>query len=101
MGGTRPRHFDATNLKPRKVLENAHAVPTDGSPTTCPGVLCRGLGALSRCSLPRLFGAGVRDAVLGADFGELYNSIIGILICINQHPPTLCELYHVLSVLNS
>jgi hypothetical protein len=33
-GGTRQSHFDGTNFKPRKVPENAHAVPTGGSPTT-------------------------------------------------------------------
>src|SRR5688572_24114124 len=34
VGGTRQRHFTGTNFKPRKRLENAHAVPKDGSPTT-------------------------------------------------------------------
>jgi hypothetical protein len=34
------RHFDGASFKPRKVLENAQ------TPTTCPGVSCRG-----RCML--------------------------------------------------
>jgi len=45
-GGTRQRRFDGTNFKPRKLLENAHAVPTGGSSTTALA-LFRGSG--TRC----------------------------------------------------
>jgi hypothetical protein len=34
MGGMRERQLDGTNLKLHKLFENAHAVPTGGSPTT-------------------------------------------------------------------
>src|SRR5688572_19791101 len=36
VGGRRQRHFARTNSKPRKLLKNAQ------TPTTCPGVSCRG-----------------------------------------------------------
>jgi hypothetical protein len=41
VGETRQRHFAGTSFEPRKVLENAHAVLTDGSPTTPAPALSR------------------------------------------------------------
>jgi len=38
VSGTRERRFDGTHSKPRKVPENAHAVPKDGSSTTTPAL---------------------------------------------------------------
>ncbi|HLO17335.1 MAG TPA: hypothetical protein VK206_21055, partial [Anaerolineales bacterium] len=32
--GTRSRHLDGTSFEPRKLPENAHAVPTGSSPTS-------------------------------------------------------------------
>src|SRR5215213_984216 len=69
--GMRGRHFDGTSLKPRKLLENA------ATPTTCPGAVCRGSGALhlpwgSATTVPEAQRSGrvipviVRDAVLGS-----------------------------------
>jgi hypothetical protein len=43
VGGTRQRRFDGTNLKPRKLLENAHAAKRQShhySPGALPGVGC-------------------------------------------------------------
>ena len=47
-GGTGQRRFDGTNFKPSNLPENAHAVPTGGSPTTMAPVLARGSGARRR-----------------------------------------------------
>src|SRR5215212_9488961 len=61
--------FDGINLKPHKLLENAHAVPTGSSPITCSGVLCRGSGAyLSRCSFgTRCWAAWAKLVVIPLD----------------------------------
>src|SRR5215216_5110449 len=67
VGGTRHSHFDGTNLKPRKLLENVHAVPTGCSPTT---------------RAPMLFGDRVH-AVLGA--GLFKSLTIKLHHCLYAH----------------
>jgi hypothetical protein len=58
MGGTRGHHFDGTNFKPHKLLENAHAAKQQ-SQHYSPCALCRGLGSRRRhraCRVSRVAG---------------------------------------------
>jgi len=56
-------------LKPRKLPENAHAVPTDGSPTTPAPLLSEGRDRVhyADAPCPGCLVPGFRDAVLGAE----------------------------------
>jgi len=68
VGGTRQRRSDGTSFEPKKLLENAHAVPTGStlrshhdSPSALPGVGCI---TLALAGSARVIPVIVRDAVL-------------------------------------
>src|SRR5688572_25348582 len=79
VGGTRQRHFDGTNLKPPKLPKNAHAIPTDGSPTTMVSVLSRGSSA--RCV--RLISHGLSASLFGRAQLRTYSPFLTHSACVS------------------
>jgi hypothetical protein len=74
----RQRRLDGTSFEPRKLLENAHAVPTGGSPTIMTPVLAEGRGRVhvADCRNSDARGGAVLGCILLSTLTKR-NNIIG------------------------